>query len=163
MACPSMRLQPSTFASFFNKFIHFWLHWVFIASHGLSLITVSPGCSLVGELRLPMTVAFLVAEHRLQSTGSAVVGLGLAASWHVSSSQTRERTCVPCLGRGILNHWTTREIQPLLLSHQVWEREKHLWPDLQGIRGKRGGSLSVSRVLILVREWVSVVSSVQFC
>ena len=91
------------------------------------------------------------------------MGLGLAASWHVSSSQTREQTCVPCLGRGILNHWTTREVQPLLLSHQVWEREKHLWPDLQGIRGKRGGSHSVSRVLILVWEWVSVVSSVQFC
>ena len=35
--------------------------------------------------------------------------MGLVALWHVGSSQTRARTCVPCLGRRILNHCTTRE------------------------------------------------------
>ena len=35
---------------------------------------------------------------------------GLVALWHVGSSQTRDQTCVPCTGRQILNHWTTREV-----------------------------------------------------
>jgi len=29
---------------------------------------------------------------------------------HVGSSQTRDQTRVPCIGRQILNHWTTREV-----------------------------------------------------
>ena len=35
--------------------------------------------------------------------------MGLVAPRHVGSSQTRARTCVPCIGRQILNHCTTRE------------------------------------------------------
>ena len=33
----------------------------------------------------------------------------LVAPWHVGSSQTRARTCVPSIGRQILNHCATRE------------------------------------------------------
>ena len=33
----------------------------------------------------------------------------LRSIWDLSSP-TRGRTCVPCIGRWILNHWTTREI-----------------------------------------------------
>ena len=36
--------------------------------------------------------------------------MGLVAPWQVESSQTRDQTRVPCLGRQILNHWTTREV-----------------------------------------------------
>ena len=36
---------------------------------------------------------------------------GLVAPWHVGSSQTRARTCVPCIGRQILTHCATREAQ----------------------------------------------------
>ena len=35
---------------------------------------------------------------------------GLVAPWYVVSSQTRTRTCVPCIGRRILNHCATREV-----------------------------------------------------
>ena len=35
--------------------------------------------------------------------------MGLVAPRHVGSSQTRARTRVPCIGRQILNHCTTRE------------------------------------------------------
>ena len=35
--------------------------------------------------------------------------MGPAAPRHVGSSQTRARTHVPCIGRQILNHCTTRE------------------------------------------------------
>ena len=36
--------------------------------------------------------------------------MGLVALWHVGSSQIRDWTHVPCIGRWILNHWTTREV-----------------------------------------------------
>ena len=44
-------------------------------------------------------------EHRLSSCGA----MGLVAPRHVGSSQTRARTCVPCISRQILNHCATRE------------------------------------------------------
>ena len=34
---------------------------------------------------------------------------GFAAPWHVESSRTRVWTCVFCISRQLLNHWTTRE------------------------------------------------------
>ena len=34
---------------------------------------------------------------------------GLLALQHMGSSRTRDPTCVPCIGRRILNHWTTKE------------------------------------------------------
>ena len=48
-----------------------------------------------------------------RSTGSRRIGselwlTGPAALRHVGSSQTRARTCVPCIGRQILNHCATR-------------------------------------------------------
>ena len=38
--------------------------------------------------------------------------MDLVAPHHVESSPTRDQTCVPCIGRRILNHWTTREVLP---------------------------------------------------
>ena len=45
-------------------------------------------------------------EHRLSSCWH----MGLVALQHVESSQTRNQTCVSCIGRQTLNHWTTREV-----------------------------------------------------
>ena len=56
----------------------------------------------------------------VRSTGSTAHGLQwlryieLAALRHVRSSQARDRTCVPCLGGQILNHWITREVLSVL-------------------------------------------------
>ena len=36
--------------------------------------------------------------------------MGLVALWHVESSLTRDQTHIPCIGRQILNYWTTREV-----------------------------------------------------
>ena len=47
----------------------------------------------------------------LVSSVVVVVAHGLGCSWHVGSSQTRDWTHVPCIGRWILNPWTTREVQ----------------------------------------------------
>ena len=64
------------------------LHWVFIATHGLSLIAASWGYSLVGVFRLLIVVASLVVEHSrahgpqyLQPTGSAAVALRVKSMW----------------------------------------------------------------------------------
>ena len=44
-----------------------------------------------------------------------VVHRGLVAPQHVGSSQTRNGTHVPYIGRRILNHWTAREVPFTLL------------------------------------------------
>ena len=41
--------------------------------------------------------------------------MGLAAMQHVGSSWSRDRTCVPCIGKWILNHWTTRDVSAQVL------------------------------------------------
>ena len=53
-----------------------------------------------------------VAEHRLRVRGSQQLQLaGSAAPRHAGSSWTRNQTRVPCNGRQILTHCTTREVQ----------------------------------------------------
>ena len=49
-----------------NFLIFIWLHWVFVAACGLSLVVGSGGCSLGVVRRLLIAVASLGAEHRLQ-------------------------------------------------------------------------------------------------
>ena len=90
--------------------IYFCLCWVFTAMLSFSLVVVSEGCSLVLEYRL--------RRHRLQYvqlTDSRALGqylwcTGLVAQWHMGSSQTRDQTHVPSIGRQILNHWATEEV-----------------------------------------------------
>ena len=102
------------------KKFYFWLHWVFMAVLRLSLVEVR---------RLLIEVAPLAAELRLQGTraqqlwltGSGVWAqylwcMGLVLLPHVQYSQTRDQTCFPCLGRQILSHWTTKEVQPLFFT-----------------------------------------------
>ena len=67
--------------------IYFWLHWVFVAVCGF-LVLWSTGS---------------------RDLGSVVVAKDLVAPKHMGSSQTRNRTNVPCIGRRILNHCATRE------------------------------------------------------
>ena len=79
--------------------------------HRLSLVMVSGDSLVVAVNRLLIAVVSLVAEHRLWSTGSVVVAMlhRLSSPRHVTSSPTRDRTCVPWVGRQILIHCTTRE------------------------------------------------------
>ena len=57
----------SFFFFLINVFL-FWLHWVFIAARGLSLVVASRDSSLVEVHRLVIAVASLVAKHRLQAS-----------------------------------------------------------------------------------------------
>ena len=108
----------------------FWLHWVFIAVRGLSLVAGSGGYSSllctgfslqwllllrsIGSRRTGFSSCSTWA-HQLWLSGSGAQAqqlwhTGLVAPWHVGSSQTRARTHVPCIGRWILNHCATREV-----------------------------------------------------
>ena len=128
------------FPPFFKKnlFIYlFWLHWVFVAVRGLSLVAESGDYSSLRCMGFSLQWLLL-----LWSTGSRHTGfsscstraqqlwltgpraqaqqlqrMGLVAPWHVGSSQTRAQTRVPCIGRRILNHCATTEAPfPLFMS-----------------------------------------------
>ena len=54
---------------FINLFIYFWLHWVFVAARGLSLVAVSGRLLFVAVCGLLIAVASLVVEHGLSAHG----------------------------------------------------------------------------------------------
>ena len=54
--------------------ICFWVHWVFVAVQGLSLVAASGGYSLVDMHRLLTVVASLVVEHELRWAGFSGCG-----------------------------------------------------------------------------------------
>ena len=102
----------------FNLFItYLWLHWVFVAAcrrwMGAALWLQCTGFSLWWLLGL-------------QSTGSRVVGVRrvscpVACGIYLDSNWTRVR----CIGRRILNHWTTREVHyySILITHIFYKYE----------------------------------------
>jgi len=67
--------------------------------------------------------ASVVAAHRLSSCGAQA----LVALWHVESSWTGNQTRVPYIGRQILIHCTTREVQDeaLSISFSTLQFSKH--------------------------------------
>ena len=45
---------------------------------------------------------------------------GLVAPWNVGSSQTRGQTHDSCIGRWILNHWTTSKVSNSVSNLPIW-------------------------------------------
>ena len=102
---------------FFNLLIYFCLHWVFMATQGLSLVAVSGGYSSLRCAGFSLWWLLL-----LGSTGSKVQAqhlwhMGLVALQHEGSSQIRDWTHVSCIGRRILHHWATREAPRISTSN----------------------------------------------
>ena len=96
--------------------ITFWLHWVFIATHSLSLVVESRG-ALVLWCTGSKTWASVVTSQVLEC-GSVVVAHRLScAPQHVGSSQNRDWTNVPRIGRWVFIHCTIKEVQLILLKH----------------------------------------------
>ena len=113
---------------------YFWLICVFVAAHGLSLVAASRGYSSLQCTGFSLRQLLLLWSTGSRRTGFSSCGTwaqqlwlagsraqaqqlwctGLVAPWHVGSSRTRARTRVPCIGRRILNHCTTREAQRCL-------------------------------------------------
>ena len=79
-------------------------------------------------------MASLIAEHKLEGMGAQWLWhKGLTALQHVGSSQIKGQTHVPCMGRQILNHWTTREVLNIfkLMS------QKFLFPRWISLEGRK--------------------------
>ena len=108
---PNLPIYPSPRKQFFLinlfYFIYFWLHWVFVAVHGLSLVAASGGLLFVAVRRPLIVVASLVTEHGIQAcslrqlwlTGSRAQAqqlwrTGLVAPWHVGVF--RDQGSNPC-------------------------------------------------------------------
>ena len=98
-----------------------------MAAHRLSLVVVS-GASL--QLWCEgLSLWWLLLLWRM---GSRVLGLqwlqhvGLVTLRHVGSSLSRDQTHVPCIGRWILNHWTTKETRDRFKYVYVGFPCKHL-------------------------------------
>ena len=77
---------------------------------------------------------------------------GLVAPWHVESSRTRDWTLVLCIGRWILNHWSTREA--LCLSP--------FWPLALVPRTVSGIWFSVPHILFWKNRWLLLPKSIFF-
>ena len=135
------------FFIFFLIYIYFWLCWVFIAVCKLPLVGTRGGYSLLQCAGFSLRWLLL-----LRSTGSRHVGFSSCGTWaqqlwlaglvaprHVGSSQTRAQTCVPCIGRRILNHCFTKEAPSFMNSFSqlmvkkgiiLWEVGKNLFPSV---------------------------------
>ena len=75
------RFRLTIFTYLFYKFIYlfiymFWLRWVFIAAHGLSLLVVSGGYSWLGCAGFSLRWLLL-----LRSTGSRRAGFSSCGTW----------------------------------------------------------------------------------
>ena len=101
---------------FFKFYFIFGFTGSLLPCVGFSLVAASGGYSLLWCAGFSLWWPLL-----LQSTGSRAQAqqlwlTSLVALWHVGPSPTRARTRVPCIGRRILNHCTTREA----LSAYFW-------------------------------------------
>ena len=81
------------------------------ASHCGNFSCCSPGSRACRLQQLQLAGSRAPAQ-QLQPTD-------LVALLHVKSSQTRDRTPVPCIGRQVFNHWTIREIPRLLFDYGI--------------------------------------------
>ena len=82
----------------------------------LSLVVASGGYSLLQCSGLLIMVASLVRKQGLWNTGSVVVAYRLCCSVaHGIFLEQRLNLC-PCIGRQILNYWTTREVMDIIHS-----------------------------------------------
>ena len=101
---PSTPTFPSKLSYFF---LSLRLRWVCVAACRLSLAAASQGYPLVALCRL-LSFSLQWPPFSWASVSGAWVQL-LPPSGLVAS-QTRDWTCVPCMCRQTLNHWTTREV-----------------------------------------------------
>ena len=66
----------------------------------------------VSVLRMCDSICLYAPGHtRVMCVDAVVVARDLVAPQHGESSQARDGTCVPCIGRQILNRSTTGEVQ----------------------------------------------------
>ena len=120
-----VQIKVFQYGIFFKRCISFFKLSNFLSLVALGLCCCTWDFSDCGELRLLSSCAAWASHFRgisccrtqiLGYMGLAVVAQGLSCLQPVESSQIRDQTPVPCIGRWIFNHWTTREVLVLLFS-----------------------------------------------
>ena len=91
-------------------FFNFWLRWVSVASHGLSLVTASGGYSSLRCADFSLRWLLLLWSMGSRCVGSVVVAHELSCSAACGIFPDQDQTRVPCIGRQILNHCSTSEV-----------------------------------------------------
>ena len=126
----------------------FWLLCIFLPECGLSLVAASRGHFLVVVPRFLIAVASPVAGGAWASLLSVwalsrpcaqqLRCTGFVVSWHMEAFQPRDQTHVPCPGRWILIHGTTREVLwlGLLKAWEVFYWHHGFTPKMASIRVK---------------------------
>ena len=104
-----------------QKPLQFQFCFFFLLKFYLFLVVLGLCCCMQATLQFQYTGFPLRWLLQLRSMGSTAWvqqswHTGLVASSHVGSSWTRDCTCVPCIGRWILNHWITRGLLPAVLN-----------------------------------------------
>ena len=82
--------------------MYFGARRVFVAAHGLSLLVASKGYSLVAAAGLSLRRLLLLQGSGSRLRAFSSCRLGALLPRHVGSSQTRDPTRVPCVGRQVL-------------------------------------------------------------
>ena len=96
-------------------YLFIWLSRAFVAALRFSLVVASRGYSSLWCTGFSSWWLLLFQSMGFRYTGSIVVAHGVVALRHVESSQTGDWAPVPCIGRWILTHCTTREVLSKLL------------------------------------------------
>lgn len=104
----NLLIQNDMWNILFYLFIWFELCWVFVAARQLSLVAESGALTCCGWQALNVVVP-LVSEHRLQGVEAPWVQ-GLNCSVTCGIFWVKDQAPVPCAGRRILIHCTTREV-----------------------------------------------------
>ena len=110
---------------------------------GFSLVVACELCLSSCGAQAPEHVGSVFCDRwalSLRHGSSVNEARGLAPRLWDLSSPTRDRTHVPCIGRRILNHWTTREVPLIrLLRAMLYARRK--WSDMfKDILAKKMGA-----------------------
>ena len=128
-AASRKRVIQSIVCRFFKFYFQFWLCQFSSAVGGLSLVAASRGYHLVSLWASHCSGFSCCRAQALGCTGFSSYGTwaqqlwlpgfraqaqhlwhtGLAAPWHVGSSQIRDPTGVTCIAKQILSRWTTRK------------------------------------------------------
>ena len=84
---------------------------LFLAVLGLRCCRqVFSSCSEQGAILFSLRWFLLLWNTSYRARSQLLWNMGLDALRHAGSSQTRDQTPVSCVGRWVLNHWTTREV-----------------------------------------------------
>jgi len=86
----------------------------------LSLVGACEGCSLLQCMGFSLRWLLLLQSMDSRASGLQYLNFtGLVALWHVEFSHTKNWICVLCIGRQILNYWTTREVLELWFYNDI--------------------------------------------